>query len=193
MRVYVSGLCELALLGGLQPGIIRSGGSPAEKRLSSVGDSPVTRRYVRSAAETLGGVDVQYVPRSVCWLGSIAFITWGAAATLIGVRAAADRPAPIGLGLAIVAATLTVVAVEIAKRETPVRPDTSDDPTLAMVTRVRASVPTGRVYVSALRPRMAAEAVTTGGRGRGQDYWDAVADIAQTIFERRDDDPPPPP
>lgn len=175
----------------------------------------------------LKGEPVLHLSRSVLWLGGIALLAWGCAAALVGFQMAGDVPAPCGGFVGLIATTLTIVAVQLAKRESPAKayrpapldvvlpsmPPPSDDPTIGISMRVRATVPlyplpmvapqpAGRTYRSVPlpapspvpRPRTTIEsAVTTEGRVRhGQDYWDAVSDVAETLFERRDDDPPAP-
>ena len=52
-----------------------------------------------------------------------------------------------------------------------------------------ALLETSPITIEFPRPRIAEPVLATAGRRRSQDYWDAVADVAETLFERRNDDP----
>lgn len=60
-----------------------------------------------------------HLSRTVVWLGGIALLVWGCAAILVGFQMAGDVAAPCGGFIGLIATTLTIVTVQIAKRDTP--------------------------------------------------------------------------
>lgn len=156
------------------------------------------------------------LPRNVAWLGGLALLAWGCAAVLIGFQMAGDVPTGAGGFVAIVAGTLTVVAVQLGKREAPavqVEPaplqmiPPCEEVTVGIVTRARATVQlhplqaivpelAGRTYRSGPRPwptevprpRVPIEVATTDGYERG--YFKAFNEISEEVLGERNDDPP---
>lgn len=157
-----------------------------------------------------------HLSRAVVWLGGIALLAWGGAAVLVGFQMAGDVPAPCGGFVGLIATTLTIVTVQIAKREAPARHyepaplrlvESCDEPTIAFSSRVRAAVPlyplvqsvahpVGQTYRSGPRPapptvprpRVPIESATTAGNERA--YFKAFEEISLEVLGERDDDPP---